>query len=113
MMWRVLVIAAIVATGCTSPFVGRWQTNNVAEVGLPSDACSLTLVINKDHTFAAMFQDRSGAAVAGYNGRWESSAKTQILLKPTDGPRGSAQLLDPETILATGDGVAFKLTRTQ
>ena len=113
-MWRMLLIVLAVGLGgCSSQLVGRWRTNNVGELGIPSGATTLVLVVNKDHTFAAMFQDRSGAAVAGYNGTWTQVAKSQVRFKPVDGPEGSGQLLDPLTMLATGQGVAFKLMRTE
>ena len=113
-MLRVLTISlAVLLAGCASPFVGRWRSTTLESGHVPDDATSMTMVIHKDHTFAAFFENERGATVGGYNGTWTKNAKSQIVLKTSNGPEGTAQLLDKTTLLTTANGSSFKLLRTK
>lgn len=112
-MRRLACLAVIcLVSGCSSPsFVGQWHTDTLPPEGMPDSAASLTMIIQPDQTFSVMFDDADGTMVVGVNGSWTQVSESQIALSVPDGPEGTAEMLDPDTILAAGNGGAVRMQR--
>jgi hypothetical protein len=99
-------------SGCSaSSYVGRWHASPVAGKGVPNEADSLTFILNDDHTFAAMADDAEGNLIVGATGSWTELSADQIKISAVDGPEGTGQLIDKNTLLVAGKGAAFRLER--
>ena len=101
--------------GCSSApsFVGTWHAGNLTVEGMPDGASSSTVVINRDGTFGATFDNAAGDLVAGANGTWSAMESGGIKMVVPDGPEGTATLLDEDTMLAAGEGGAIRFQRQQ
>ena len=115
-MIALVVGLGLFVAGCaTKPsYVGTWKCPNMPEDAQEAGVTAANLYITEEGGFSGAFEKTDGTTMGGFSGSWETNdvGGINFLVNEGNGPeKGTGQLIDKDTLLGVGDGVAMKFIR--
>lgn len=115
MMVCALGLGLLVAGCATTPkYAGSWKATDVPADAKEQGLAAVHLHINDGGSFAGSFEADNGNTMGGFSGSWEPKEDGSIgfNIEEGNGPdAGTGTLVDKDTLLGVGDGVALNFKR--
>lgn len=115
-MWIMWVVSGLLMAGCaTKPgYAGAWRCDELPQEVKEEGLAAATLYLTEEGGFSGAYENAEGSSVGGFSGTWTTNAAGGIDFVMTEGrgpEKGTGQLIDDNTMLGVGGGLALKFVR--